>query len=59
MKIRLNKAKPKPVKKRKEVYLDPEVISILKMKAKYTSRSLKNYMEQVLIRDSEENIATL
>lgn len=51
MKIRLRK--PKPTKRRKEVYLIPEVIFKLEGKARYEGRKLKNYMEKVLINDSE------
>lgn len=46
-------------KKRKEVYLDPDVILKLQEKAKVASRSLKNYMEHVLINHSDETIITL
>ena len=40
--------------KRKEVSLPEEVISKLEVKAKKENRNLKNYMEQVLIKDSKK-----
>lgn len=41
-------------KKRKEVHLSSEVIEKLKIKAKNQGRSLKNYMEFVLLQHSME-----
>lgn len=40
--------------KRKEVSLPEEVIKKLEAKALKDNRSLKNYMEQVLIKDSKK-----
>lgn len=39
---------------RKEVYLTEQVVNVLKKKADKQKRSLKNYMEQVLIKDAEK-----
>lgn len=39
---------------RKEVYLTEQVVEALNKKAVKQKRSLKNYMEQVLIKDAEK-----
>lgn len=39
---------------RKEVYLNTDIISKLQAKADKEGRSLKNYMEQVLIKQAEK-----
>lgn len=41
-------------KKRKEVFLDPSVIEKLSDKAEKQNRSLKNYMELVLIEKANQ-----
>ena len=40
--------------KRKEIALPEEVVKKLESKALKENRSLKNYMEQVLIKDSKK-----
>jgi hypothetical protein len=40
------------VKKRKEVVLDEETISLLQYKAESEGRNLKNYMESILIKNA-------
>lgn len=40
--------------KRKEIALPEEVLKKLEVKADKENRSLKNYMEQVLIKDSKK-----
>ena len=51
-----NKTEPLTMTKRKEVYLTPQVIAKLKIKADMQGRILKNYMEQVLINDANSDI---
>ena len=48
-------AKKKETKQRKEVLLTETVINNLQGKADKDGRSLKNYMEKVLIKESERN----
>lgn len=40
-------------KKRKEVVLDEETITLLEYKAKSEGRNLKNYMENILIENAQ------
>jgi len=48
---------PDGMKKRKEVHLTDRVISMLQAKAGADGgRSLKNYMEKVLINDASKNV---
>jgi hypothetical protein len=46
--------KKKPLKRRKEVHLEEEVVKALQEKAYEDKRDLKNYMEKVLIDKSKE-----